>query len=133
MTELLFVYGTLMRGSRHPKARELEAHATYLDDASYRGRLYLISTYPGVIESSASGDRVFGEVFELRDPAFLLMLDDYEGCGPGAEPPAEYRRRVHTVTLDSGAQVKAWIYIYNWPVDESRRIVSGRFDVSGAA
>ena len=49
MSELLFVYGTLMRGSRHPMARELEAHATYLDDASYRGRLYRISTYPGIV------------------------------------------------------------------------------------
>ena len=131
MNELLFVYGTLMRGSRHPMARELEAHATYLDDASYHGRLYLISTYPGLVESAASEDIVSGEVFELRDPAFLLMLDDYEGCGPDADQPAEYRRIRHTVTLDSGAQVKAWIYIYNWPVDESQRIVSGRFDLAG--
>lgn len=131
MSELLFVYGTLMRGSRHPMARELEAHATYLDDASYRGRLYRISTYPGMVESAAVEDQVFGEVFELRDPAFLLMLDDYEGCGPDADQPAEYRRIMHAVTLDSGAQVKAWVYIYNWPVDESKRIVSGRFDPSG--
>lgn len=131
MSELLFVYGTLMRGSRHPMARELEAHAIYLDDASYRGRLYRISTYPGMVESASVEDQVFGEVFELRDPAFLLMLDDYEGCGPDADQPAEYRRIMHTVTLDSGAQVKAWVYIYNWPVDESKRIVSGCFDPSG--
>jgi gamma-glutamylcyclotransferase (GGCT)/AIG2-like uncharacterized protein YtfP len=131
MSELLFVYGTLMRGSRHPMARELEAHASYLDDARYNARLYLISTYPGMVASAAPEDLVFGEVFELRDPAFLLMLDDYEGCGPDADQPAEYRRLVHTVTLDSGAQVKAWVYLYNWPVDESRRIVSGRFDTAG--
>ncbi len=78
MGDLLFVYGTLMRRSRHPKARELEAHAAYLDDARYNARLYLISTYPGMVEPGSPDDMVFGEVFELRYPAFLTVLDDYE-------------------------------------------------------
>ncbi len=70
---------------------------------------------------------MFGEVYLLRDPAVLRLLDNYEGCGPDAEVPAEYRRLLQTVTMDSGPQVEAWVYVYNWPVDKLQRIASGRF------
>ncbi len=130
MSERLFVYGTLMRGSQHPMARKLEADATYLDGARYNGRLYRVTHYPGVIASSASDEWVFGDVYTLRDPDLLTALDRYEGCGPDDAEPTQYLRLLQDVTLDSGAQVKAWVYIYNWPVEESQRIMSGRFDAS---
>ncbi|MES2751103.1 MAG: gamma-glutamylcyclotransferase family protein [Pseudomonadota bacterium] len=127
MTERLFVYGTLMRSSSHPFADELSRRADLEGEARYNGRLYSVSTYPGAVGSADPGEYVFGEVYLLRDPAVLRLLDNYEGCGPDAEVPAEYRRLLQTVTMDSGPQVEAWVYVYNWPVDKLQRIASGRF------
>lgn len=127
MPERLFVYGTLMRGSSHPMARALEAHANCLGEARYNGRLYLVESYPGVVESPDPGDVVFGDVFALREAGILDKLDEYEGCGPDAAQPAEYRRQVEHVTLADGSSVEAWVYIYNWPVETLTRIASGRF------
>jgi hypothetical protein len=31
------------------------------------------------------------------------------------------------VTLADGTVYETWTYVYNWPVDETRRIASGRF------
>lgn len=128
MTERLFVYGTLLRGSSHPMARQLEAHSSYAGEARCNGQLYLVESYPGVVASTDPDDMVFGEIFELRDPGFLAALDDYEGCGPDAEQPAEYRRLIQNVTLLDGSNVEAWVYVYNWPVAKLQRIASGRFD-----
>jgi gamma-glutamylcyclotransferase (GGCT)/AIG2-like uncharacterized protein YtfP len=132
MSERLFVYGTLMRSSQHPMARKLEAGATYLDGARYNGRLYRITHYPGVIASSASDEWVFGDVYTLRDPDLLTALDRYEGCGPDDAEPTQYLRLLQDVTLSSETTVKAWVYVYNLPVEKLEWIRSGRFGVAGA-
>jgi len=134
MTDRLFVYGTLMSGSQHPMALKLASSADHEGAARYNGRLYQVTHYPGVVASDAPDEWVFGDVFALRDPNLLLALDRYEGCGPDAADPPEYRRLMQTVTLESGSQVQAsiqaWVYVYNWPVDNLTRIVSGRFNVA---
>lgn len=129
----LFVYGTLMRSSQHPMARKLQAGAAYLGGARYNGRLYRVTHYPAVIASAAPGEWVFGDVYTLRDRDLLAELDRYEGCGPDDPEPTQYLRLVQTVTLDSGAQMEAWVYVYNLPVDELEWIRSGRFDAASAA
>src|SRR6202012_4732674 len=48
-SDLLFVYGTLMRGYSHPMARLLSANAEFLGQASCRGRLYRVKHYPGLV------------------------------------------------------------------------------------
>lgn len=133
MSEHLFVYGTLMRSSRHPMARKLEAGAAYLGGARYNGRLYRVTHYPAVTASTDPEEWVFGDVYTLRDPALLAELDRYEGCGPDDPEPTQYLRLVQKVTLDSGAQVEAWVYVYNLPVEKLEWIKSGRFDVAGVA
>lgn len=127
MTGHLFVYGTLMRGSSHPMARKLAAGAGYLGGARYNGRLYRITHYPGVVPSRLPDEWVFGDVFELRDPEILAALDAYEGCGPDDAEPTQYLRRIQDVTLSGGAVTDAWVYVYNWPVENLARIESGRF------
>ena len=127
MTERLFVYGTLMRSSHHALARDLKQRAIYEGPARFNGRLYRVTHYPGVIASSAPEDWVFGDLYTLRDPGLLQDLDRYEGCGPDDPPPTQYLRELRTVTLSSGPSVESWIYIYNRPVDQLKRIVSGRF------
>ena len=126
--DLLFVYGTLMRGYDHPMARLLSAHADVIGEATCRGRLYLIKHYPGLLLSADSADIVHGEVFRLQQPdALLRELDIYEACGEGFAQPTEYLRQLCPVTTSDGVAHEAWTYIYNWPADALPRIVSGRF------
>lgn len=128
MTERLFVYGTLRRGSRHPWAAKLAASATCLGEARYNGRLYRITHYPGVVPSTQPDELVYGDVFELRDPEILAALDAYEGCSPDDAEPTQYLRKLQQMTLADGAVVEAWMYVYNWPLENRERIKSGRFD-----
>jgi len=127
-SDLLFVYGTLMRGFDHPMAQLLSRSADFLGPARCRGRLYLVKHYPGLVLSGDADDVVFGELFRLRQPAELLReFDMYEACGEGFAEPTEYRRQTLAVTGDDGAVSEAWTYVYNWPVDGLPRIASGRF------
>ena len=127
-SDLLFVYGTLMRGFDNPMAQLLSRGADFLRPARCRGRLYRVKHYPGLVLSDDSGDVVFGELFRLRQPAELLReFDMYEACGEGFAEPTEYLRRMLAVTGDDGAVSEAWTYVYNWPVEHLPRIASGRF------
>jgi gamma-glutamylcyclotransferase (GGCT)/AIG2-like uncharacterized protein YtfP len=126
--DLVFVYGTLMRGFDHPMSKLLSEGAEFLGPASCRGRLYMIRHYPGLLHSDDAADIVFGELFRLRNVNELMAaLDDYESVGPGYAPPTLYLREKLPVTLGDGSEVEAWTYTYNRPVDETKRIVSGRF------
>jgi gamma-glutamylcyclotransferase (GGCT)/AIG2-like uncharacterized protein YtfP len=128
ISDRLFVYGTLMRGFDHPMARLLAANADFLGEARCRGRLYLIRHYPGLVRSEDPADFVHGELFCLREAdALLREFDMYEACGEGFAEPTEYVRRLLPVTLADGGEREAWIYLYNWPVDDLPRIATGRF------
>ena len=127
-SDLLFVYGTLMRGYAHPMARLLSANADFLGQASCRGRLYMVKHYPGLVESDEAADIVHGELYRLRVPEDLLReFDMYEACGEGFPEPTQYVRQTLPVMRADGSTVEAWTYIYNWKVDHLARIESGRF------
>jgi gamma-glutamylcyclotransferase (GGCT)/AIG2-like uncharacterized protein YtfP len=127
-SDLLFVYGTLMRGFDHPMAKLLSANADFLGDARCRGRLHLVKHYPGLVTSQDPADIVHGELFRLRAPdAMLREFDMYEACGEGFRPPTEYVREMLPLTLADGSVSEAWTYLYNWPVTGLPRIASGRF------
>ncbi|MGZ3352615.1 MAG: gamma-glutamylcyclotransferase family protein [Xanthobacteraceae bacterium] len=128
ISDLLFVYGTLMRGFDNPMAQLLSRSADFVGEARCRGRLYRVTHYPGLVLSDDAGDVVFGELFRLRQPAELLReFDMYEACGDGFAEPTEYVRQMLAVTAGDGAVSEAWTYVYNWPVDRLVRIASGRF------
>ena len=125
--DLLFVYGTLMRGFDHPMAQLLSRSADFLGEAHCQGRLYLIKHYPGLVLSDDPADAVFGELYQLRQPEALLReFDMYEACGEGFAEPTEYIRQMLPVTSD-GQTTEVWSYVYNWPVSGLPRIASGRF------
>jgi gamma-glutamylcyclotransferase (GGCT)/AIG2-like uncharacterized protein YtfP len=127
-SDLLFVYGTLMRGFDHPMARLLSANADCLGEARCRGRLHLVKHYPGLVLSDDPDDVAFGELYRLREvEAMLAEFDMYEACGEGFPPPTEYLRQMLSVTLADGSARNAWTYVYNWPVADLPRIVSGKF------
>jgi gamma-glutamylcyclotransferase (GGCT)/AIG2-like uncharacterized protein YtfP len=127
-SDLLFVYGTLMRGYVHPMAKLLSANADFLGPASCRGKLYLVKHYPGLVLSDDADDIVHGELYRLREPQALLReFDMYEACGEGFPEPTQYVRQMFSVTLADGSASEAWTYLYNWPVADLKRIESGRF------
>jgi gamma-glutamylcyclotransferase (GGCT)/AIG2-like uncharacterized protein YtfP len=127
-SDLLFVYGTLMRGYEHPMARLLSANADFLGEASCCGRLYKVKHYPGLVLSNDAADVVFGELYRLRAVDDLLReFDMYEACGEGFAEPTQYVRGMLKVALADGTVSEAWTYIYNWPVAGLSRIESGRF------
>ncbi|MFN5717717.1 MAG: gamma-glutamylcyclotransferase, partial [Bradyrhizobium sp.] len=95
ISDLLFVYGTLMRGFDHPMAKLLAGNAEFLGPAQCRGRLYLVKHYPGLVASDDPADIVHGELFRLRArEAMLREFDMYEACGEGFPPPTEYLREM---------------------------------------
>ena len=127
-SDLLFVYGTLMRGYEHPMARLLSANADFLGEASCCGRLYMVKHYPGLLLSDDAADIVFGELYRLRAVEDMLReFDMYEACGEGFPEPTQYVRQMLILTLADGSTREAWTYIYNWPVAGLARIESGRF------
>jgi gamma-glutamylcyclotransferase (GGCT)/AIG2-like uncharacterized protein YtfP len=123
---LLFVYGTLRRGSAEPLALRLMEEAVWLGHAETRGFLYRIDGYPGFIPD-AGGGAVTGDLFNIGGPgALLAALDEYEQCSPALPEPHEYRRAVVRVQTGEG-MMDAWTYIYAWPVDPLSLIASGDF------
>ncbi len=129
-SDLLFVYGTLMRGFDNPMAQLLSRRADFIGEAQCRGRLYRIAHYPGLVLSDAAAEVVVGELYRLRQPAELLReFDMYEACGEGFAEPTEYIRQMLAVTRADGAVSEAWTYIYNWPVTNLPPIASGRFSI----
>ena len=128
MTEdLLFVYGTLRRGSGHRMHDVLASGSSFVDRGVFQGRLFLVAHYPGAVASDDSSARVIGDAFRLHDPdPILAKLDRYERCDP-KDPDSPYVRRVEFVTLDSGERVSAWIYLYNRNTEALPLISSGDF------
>jgi gamma-glutamylcyclotransferase (GGCT)/AIG2-like uncharacterized protein YtfP len=126
--EFLFVYGTLRRKGDSRMHRRLARHGDFVDQATYQGRLYRISRYPGVVASDDPADRVHGEVYRLRHPDLLLSrLDKYEETGPGFRQPTEYVRLSQQIRLGGGRILSAWVYVYNRPVRGLRRLPGGDF------
>jgi gamma-glutamylcyclotransferase (GGCT)/AIG2-like uncharacterized protein YtfP len=131
MTDLLFVYGSLVSAVAHPKGERLRREASLLGAATLQARLYRVSWYPGITLSDDAADLVHGEVYRLATPgASLRWLDEYEGIAPGASsvaPTDDYERRVCRVNLDAGREHEAWVYLYQRDTRALERVVDGRW------
>jgi gamma-glutamylcyclotransferase (GGCT)/AIG2-like uncharacterized protein YtfP len=127
MSDLLFVYGTLMSHTDTPKARQLMAEADSLGPATIAGRLYRVDWYPGLV---AGEGLVHGEVVRLRTPVpSLVWLDAYEGIVPGDDQNNrnEYARVRRPVTLADGRVVEAWVYLYLRDLSAATPVADGRW------
>ena len=128
MTDLLFVYGSLLSTAGHPNGQRLAREARLVGAATTPGRLYAISWYPGLLAPAEPGDVVHGEVWRLDDPASsLVWLDVYEGIDPSSTGDDDYERALETCVLASGEALQAWLYRYRRPVQEATRVRSGRW------
>jgi len=127
MKEYLFVYGLLRQKAKHEKSSYLAENAKFIADCTYQGKLYLIDYYPGVIPSENADDQVIGEVFEVTKRETLEELDYFEGIGDEFPQPNEYVRQLEEITLLDGIKMKAWVYVFNKPVNDYQEIESGDF------
>lgn len=127
---LLFIYGTLRKGTGHAMAHYLARNAINLGPAKAPGRLYDLGKYPGMLPAREELDWVRGEVCELRDAdEVLAVLDEYEGC-TNMGPHADLFRRAQTeVILADGRRGLAWVYYYCREVGEDQRILAGDYSV----
>lgn len=122
-TDLLFVYGTLRRGSDHENAARLARESSLLGTATLRGTLYRVSWHPALVLEGE--DTVTGDLLRLTDPAASLpWLDAFESCGPDDPPPHDYRREIAEVLTADGA-VQAMVYVWNLPLDGLERMPGG--------
>jgi gamma-glutamylcyclotransferase (GGCT)/AIG2-like uncharacterized protein YtfP len=132
MNPHLFVYGTLMSTAGHRMGRKLAREARLLGSASMQGALYHVASYPGVVETSDARDRVYGELYELADPAAsFAWLDAYEGLVAGGAHDREYLRVERPAWLLNGGEVVAWAYLYRRDPGALRRIAGGRWLPAG--
>lgn len=123
----LFVYGTLMRGSRSPYAKLLQARAIFAGEAFAPGRLYRFGRFPGAVFDTGCATAVHGEVFRLNGASVLSALDAYEGCRPQDPEPRLFRREIVEVRLLRAGAVSAWAYAYAGAISGRPVIASGRF------
>lgn len=120
---LLFVYGTLRRGSDHPNAARLARESVWLGTATLTGTLYRVSWHPALVLEGE--DRVTGDLLRLTDPTGSLpWLDAFESCGPDDPPPHDYRREMAQVMTADGV-VPAMVYVWNLPLDGLERMPGG--------
>lgn len=123
----LFVYGTLMRGLGESWQERLGAR--FVGRGSVRAKLYDVAYYPGAVSTrTGSPERVKGELYELASPEQALRtLDEYEEFFPLQPERSLFVRKIVPVTLDDGTEKKAWVYLYNGEVHDSRQITSGDY------
>lgn len=115
----IFVYGTLMSGLEREKAL---FGSKFLGSGYIIGSLYNLGQYPGLKQGH---DKVFGEVYEINSET-LENLDQIDGyCADQAENSLYIRKNI-SVSLGTGS-CNAETYIYNLPVNESSRIVTGDY------
>ena len=118
----LFVYGTLRKAVQHPMHQILDRHASFVGSGVFQGRLYNLESYPVAIRSADRSARVIGELYRVsQNKKVLKRLDDYEG--------SLFRRERVSITLENGATVRAWIYLFLGPTEGQIKIPSGDYVV----
>ena len=113
--DLLFVYGTLMRG--FPLHRLLDGQAEYLGNGLVQGLLFDLGSYPAALRGE--GGPIRGEVYRLPVSGLWVTLDSAEG--------SQYHRGEVGVRMTSGGQVPASIYWYVGPLAGAVPIPGGDY------
>jgi gamma-glutamylcyclotransferase (GGCT)/AIG2-like uncharacterized protein YtfP len=114
-THLVFVYGSLRRGSAGAMSIRFR-NSRFIAEAKVSGSLYDLGAYPGLLLNEPNS-MVIGEVYEVDDET-LGKLDDMEAL-------SHYWRKQVKISLGTQTK-KCWVYAPN-PEAFSRRtlITSG--------
>ena len=121
--EYLFVYGTLRNGVSLPINQQIAKDIEWVGASQIKGRLYDIGEYPGALPAEKSNSLIKGEILRIKKPRKVLkLLDEYEGYNSKNVKTSEYYRKKEIVELEDGNKVQAWVYWYNFPVENKPRI-----------
>ena len=127
-SNLLFVYGTLRRGSANEFSEILAKNASFAGEGLVRGRLFNLGLYPALVISPNAIVR--GDLYEISQSnrqAVLDLLDRYEGCASTDPQPHEYRRAIVGVFTATGSKLQAWTYLLNRPPEGLEPIDAGDY------
>ncbi|NLW44999.1 MAG: gamma-glutamylcyclotransferase [Syntrophomonadaceae bacterium] len=116
MGELVFVYGTLMRGEgNYRRFFQGNPEVEFVDEGVAEGLgLYNVTKYyPGAVREEGAFTK--GEVFRVSRRV-LRKLDRLEDEGD------LYIRQKMQVRLKSGTTVEAWVYLWNRRPDPRTRV-----------
>lgn len=124
----LFVYGTLRSDCGAAQVDLIQQYFRLAGTGSVQGQLYKIDGYPGLVLSTNTEHAVKGELYQLTgDSTVFEQLDEYEGCTNQNPRPHEYCRREVPIRLDQGGDVIAWVYLYNWPLQDRKPLEEGDY------
>ena len=113
------VYGSLRRGHGIMPRLVPEGRLRFTRCGRIRGVLYDLGSYPGLIDG---GGNVVGEIYRIRTPDVLTVLDDYEDFDPENPEESIFVRRAVPL-IHPG--LTAWVYFYNGPIAGYRKVPSG--------
>jgi gamma-glutamylcyclotransferase (GGCT)/AIG2-like uncharacterized protein YtfP len=126
VAHLVFFYGTLMAGFDRRRRAGIDSNLTYVGRGAIRAALFDLGLYPAAVP--APDGHVWGEVYEMRDPAAVLAaLDGIEGYRADDPDRSLYVRQEAEVVLPDGTLATANVYFYNAPLGRASRILSGDY------
>ncbi len=125
--DFIFVYGTLRKALVSCVFEDFAKRCEYHADGYLQGLLYLVNGYPGAIASAQQSDKVYGEIYKIKDKHILHQIDAYEECTQQYPEPHEYQRAKHTISLANGQRIIAWVYLFNHDVQRLTLIKSGDY------
>ena len=115
-------YGSLMQSQGMQRDLRIAGQLELVGPCQIFGTLYDLGDYPGLIESAT--DRVQAELYRIKDPTVLALLDAYEDYHSNDETGSLYLRRV--VRL-AEPDLDCWVYYYNRAVSEGQRVAHGKW------
>jgi gamma-glutamylcyclotransferase (GGCT)/AIG2-like uncharacterized protein YtfP len=126
--DYIFVYGTLRRGERADLQKQAHNFGVkFCGTDAINGKMYHLGAYPGV---KVCGEPhiwdellpvVIGEVFLIKNPSIVALMDAYEGYNADEPERGLYNR----VQVETRGGDTVWVYTYNPPVTPDQQIESG--------
>ena len=115
-------YGSLMQSHGMQRELRITNQVELVGPCQIFGALYDLGDYPGLVE--AANGRVHAELYRIKDPRVLELLDAYEDYDPHHEARSLYLRRLVRLAQPD---LDCWVYFYNREVFESQRLPTGRW------
>src|SRR5687768_12748274 len=121
MSDYLFAYGTLIPGCEPAQMNSICSRLELIGEATVRGILYDLGTFPGVVE----GDGIVRGVVLRVPPDAWPATDAYEGCPIPGGADGLFRRIMTRATLHNGEEIDCWLYVYARNVGVQHIVASG--------
>jgi gamma-glutamylcyclotransferase (GGCT)/AIG2-like uncharacterized protein YtfP len=90
--------------------------------------LFDIGEYPAIIPAKQENEMVEGDIFEISHTRKVFkILDEYEGFYKNDLKNSEYLRKKSIIHLENGKNVTAWVYWYNFSVENKPKILNKNY------